>query len=235
MATGKKKVISESKEVPRKDWTPIVVAIIGTFGVVVAALIAVLPNMNSSKKEVAVTQTPNSPVGFNKYDDPLGTFSFDLPSNFVIFSRDVADKEISVGFHTTQVEQSENTSEIPASQDIVTGHVQVGILDEPVVLSDIDSVNENNLMQALGDTSFGKRNLISSQRTPKGYFMKLEEIGKSGHLFIYYLVEYDGKSYILLTFMTNEESDLLYGESIKHSVESFTWNSEKILNYFKIQ
>lgn len=57
MATGKKKAISESKEVPRKDWTPIVVAIIGTFGVIVAALIAVLPNINRNK-EVAITQTP---------------------------------------------------------------------------------------------------------------------------------------------------------------------------------
>lgn len=234
MATGKKKALSESNGVPRKDRTPVVVAIIGTFGVIVAALIAVLPNMIGSK-EVKVTPPPNSPIGFNTYDDSLGIFSFDLPSSFVIFSRDVTETEISVAFHTKQVEQSENSSERPASQDIVTGYVQVGVLEEPIVLSDIDSVNENNLMQALGDTSFGKRNLISSQRTSKGYFMKLEEIGKSGHLFIYYLVEYDGRAYILLTFMANEKSDPLYSESIKHAVESFSWSSEKILDRFNIQ
>jgi hypothetical protein len=179
--------------------------------------------------------TSSTPIGFNTYDDPLGLYSFDLPSDFVIVSRINLDTQRSIKFTQKKVGQTENASESHALKDAITGLVKVGVLSESVILSDLDSVNENFLIQTLGDNYSEKRNLVYNQKTSKGYLIKLEEIGGIDHSFIYYLVEYDGRAFILLMFTTNEESDLVYNEKINHSIKSFTWDAKKILRHFSVQ
>lgn len=229
MAT-KKKEISKAKGVTQKEFIPVAVAIIGLVGVLGSALIAILPNLiRNSGKEIFATQTSTAPIDFHVYDDPLGIFSIRLPPNFVITSRNSETSKISISFQTKEIDK--NNIQSVDLKDVVTGNVSASILDTPIVKSDVDFVNESTLMDALGENSFGKRTLIFSQKTQKGYFMKLDEVGKSGHLSIYYLFEYEGKAYILVTIITNEKSDPLYNEMVEQVITNFKWSSEKVLQH----
>lgn len=206
-----------------KERIGIVIAIISAIATVLAAIIAILPPIleRYQSNEIIATEITTTPIpGFNKYDDPLGIFSIELPSDMRMSTRHVDGTDYYILFIAT--------GEYTFMVDVMARYYE-----EPLSMSDIDIFNESSIIDTLNNENVGKKTLISNKKTERGYYFVYEEDGMSGLLNVHLLREFDSHAYIGVSLVTNKYSEPVYGEIINEIVSSFSWSPDKILEHLK--
>jgi hypothetical protein len=225
----------KKQEIQPKIRVEIVVAVIGVVGTVLVALIALLPNTNIFKSKPLATATPTV---FIKYDDPLGVFSVEIPSNFIVSSREKSNDGMTVVFAPVELKDMDKIT-MPLSQ--------YGVLTVMVFRSTVNPTDVQGFNKFMNDyliekfqkifESKGKLITITNTKTNKGYLMSFKLIPTESNApkeTVYTLVENDQTAVLMMGFFVLDESLPSYQISIDHVFSNYSWSPSDIINYFSL-
>jgi hypothetical protein len=187
----------------------IIAGVIMAIGAVTAGVIGILPKLTESaiNNRSLVTLTP---IVFSKYDDPLGLFSIEYPSDFYVLRRTIEDRWLAVAFAARKEE--------PAVISLFAARDSPGLSAQNKVESLIDEM--------LTDTGRTSELLISNKKTNKGYLVHSELVGPNGKGVVEYYnlneSENDIHVAVLLRFPSN--NPVYDNGMIQHIFSSFTWS-----------
>lgn len=215
------------KDAKKRKSVTIIAGWIMGIGAIIAAIIGILPDLaNGAPSKDNILGTP---FNYNKYDDPVGEFSVEYPSNFHIGSRgygnfnkfslsffpDNDDGPISLMF----VEISKIKDTDFDAQEYVNNYA-------------IDVINGNNFNKE-GFQAF----LVSNEQTSKGYYLHYKTVctncdNDPSHMFMLWETENNIIAGVIV-FARDGEISSHAQNVIDYVVKSFHWSSDDVENLFK--
>jgi hypothetical protein len=200
----------------------VVIALIGVIGTITAALIAVSPRL------IELGLIGKTEVAFNNFDEPLGLFSIEYPSNFGLISREVNTLTADYKFAPKEFARDK------AREDhLAFIYISVGLKD--MSNTDVETLGNAFIDDAVLEfnSNESKRVLVSNEKTERGYMTHFQEVFSANSFVDFYILsEYEGNTSALLMFMATSESVKNYSYMIDDIFSSFQWSPSEVLNHF---
>jgi len=223
----------------KKRSVTIIAGWIGFTGVIIASIIAIIPQVLPEKQ-----QAPTLPH-VSRYDDTSGTFSIELPSVFILKKREQTESHVYASFHL-----DEGQLDFRPPQEnyyVVFLYIQVVPLPEGVVLDEylINAINkdsnEKQFNEAMKDYRLldtlliGDSTVINNEKTDKGFFIKKlitninhDLLPKLDKGYVFQLDEIEPTGFAQIYMFLNERAYLDYGSAMETAVKSFKWDTTSI-------
>lgn len=223
--TGKKVKLTTGQKVS------ILAAIIGVIGTVTAAVINIVPDiskhMQPNTPSVTETSLPVTftPLAYNRYDDPSGMFSIELPNNLILTGRNKDSVSLDVQFDINR----ENSKK----GDIFTLDIRTGV-DDNISDEYPSETIENLITNSLDEKYFIDMTLISSEKTDKG-FIAHSQSSDEVYAYVtdtYYLVESQNSAYFLVVMSVQGDVTPESEEIVEHIFSTVNWDPSKVDGVF---
>lgn len=223
----------------KKRSVTIIGAWIGFAGVIIAAAIALIPQISLEQ------QQPPELKKISRYDDLSGLFSIELPSVFKLKEREQVEDILYVTFHLDNEQIDFDPPE--ENYHVVFLYIQIAPFPGRVVLEDymvetlIQDGNEAQFNDAMGDFSIldtlfiGDSTVINNEKTAKGFFIKKlitninhELLPRLDKGYIFELDEIEPRGVAQVFMFLSEHAYLDYGNEMEVVVKSFKWDLTSI-------
>lgn len=209
----------------------IIGGIIGLIGVITAAIITVNPDIFDLTSEKNLITT--TPVSFTRYDDPLGIFSIEYPSNYAVVPN--SNQKIDQGF-VIQFAPIESL-ESPEGNRSKYGSIFVSAIRKKILNKDISVINDGTLNELPFLRPYDSFVLISNKKTEKGFLVHYKFVDnkfKDYNVHAYLLIEFDESSVFGVAYFVLDESLAYYQNILEHTFSSISWYPSRVEEYFPL-
>lgn len=210
----------------------VIAALIGGIFVVIAAIITVFPSLLPKENKLTL---PFS----EKYDDPSGLFSIELPSIFKIAEREYSTDHIDVIW---RLDKERLNFDIPKKNYYyIAVYVYIfplpdGVVFDQYTLNAIRNGENNDFFEKgmgkfniLDQFTVGDSVVLNNERTEKGFILKERVTSANPELYpnivLYELHEVDSTGFSIVDVVMNEQAYTDFGIAFGSVIHSYIWKS----------